>query len=109
MDGDQWKSVVCLILASTEAMANKDERSKVADTIAYELLGQIKQTLKILAGSPFQLGHLNATTVFGLSIAIPPFGVSELWRPYNDFGKGEARRGVQSLHMNMNASVESKD
>ena len=45
--------MVCLILASIEAMANKDERSKVAETIAYELLGQIKQALKILGSSPF--------------------------------------------------------
>ena len=41
------------MLASIEAITNKDERWKVAETIAYELLGQIKQALKILAGSPF--------------------------------------------------------
>lgn len=39
----RWKSVVCLTLASIEARANKDERSQVAETIAYELLGQINR------------------------------------------------------------------
>lgn len=45
--------MVCLILASIEAMSNKDESAQVATTMAYELLRQIKQALKMLAGSPF--------------------------------------------------------
>ena len=47
------ESVICFILASIEAMANRDERSKFAKIIAYAMLGQMKQALKILASSPF--------------------------------------------------------
>ena len=69
----------------------------------------VELVLKILAGSPFQLGHLDATIVLRLSVAVPPFCVPELGGLDDDFGKGEARRCPQSLHMNMYASVKSKD
>ena len=62
-----------------------------------------------LGGSPFQLGHLNATILFSLPVAIPPFCIPELGGLDKDLGKGEARRCLQSLHMNMYASVQSKD
>ncbi len=65
--------------------------------------------LKILASSPFQLGHLNATILFSLSVAVAPFSLPELGGLDNDLGKCEARRCLQSLHMNMYASIESKD
>ena len=64
---------------------------------------------KMLAGSPFQLGHLNATILFSLSVAVTPFCIPELGRSDNDFRQGETRRCLQSLHMNMYASVKSKD
>ena len=64
---------------------------------------------KILAGSPVQLGTLNAAILFSLSVTISPFCIPELRGLDDDLGKGEAGRCVQSLHMYMYASVKSKD
>ena len=63
----------------------------------------------MLAGSPLQLGHLNATVLLSLSIAISPFRIPELGGLDNDFRKSKARRCLQCFHMNMYASVKSKD
>lgn len=103
-------NVDSLTFASTERMGDTDGKSKYAEiNQSIWVACMIDLGFKTVAGSPFQLGHLNATILFSLAVAIPPFCIPELGGLDNDLGKGEARRCLQSLHMNMYASVQSKN